>query len=324
MFVEGPTSLSEYKSNTWDMRIYIFGDWHEKKKKCPDVKKDINIMSIEKFFESTFTLNKEITIDFYLEEQFISKLFSRSEFTVGAVLGRREDRSNYLEDTSKYFDNCFQLIKSSCPYKNTRFHYIDIRFIPKSVLIYTFLLTADIINFNKNIERKEFVEELLPSIKNDMKLLYDKINEVSLSEIFQQTKVIKQFQNIQESYRPYVENYWTKVCLAYYNELKENIKHMLLYDGIKEKYDHNLLTVFPGLVMDAYTMGRVFRSFSNQGKTEQEKNVILYAGEWHKTNYENFLNYLHFNLIASSQSFNQGVDFQCLDVSRFHVPFFHT
>ena len=197
MFVEGPVSLSEYKSDKWDMHIYLFGDYHEKKRKCSDLTKEIT--TIEKFLESTFIVNKKITIDFYLEEQFISRFFNKTNFSFGDLPIRQTDRESYLEDVSNYFSNCFQVIKTNCPYKNTRFHYVDVRFIPNSILVDIFLLTADITNFNKHYEKEEFVEKLLPSIKKDILQLYEKLNTVSLLQIFQETKISKQFKNIQIS-----------------------------------------------------------------------------------------------------------------------------
>lgn len=314
--IEGPISVSEWYSDYLDKHIYIFGDMHVNEKHCADP--DTRTIHIQKFLEWTFDTYEDTdkNIDFYCETQFHSRQFRRTEIGFGQK--RLSPIKHYLNDINSYFKDCFEIDKTKCRYKNTRFHYVDVRFFPDSVLVDITLLLSDIINFNTNMHKEDFIEKLLPTIKPTLENLYQRLLNTTIHDIFTEMKITKQFQNIPYPLRNYVENYWYNLCQKYLDILVINVKEMLTSDGINQKYNTAQLFVFPGLIMDAYTMGRVFRDFN--GKSQNY--VIIYIGDWHKSNYDNFLAYLKlFKLVTSARSDEERKNFQCLK-SGLHLPLF--
>lgn len=122
-YLVGPISLSEHYSGKYDKHIYIFGDRHVFKSKCPDKAADKNIVEITNFLEEIITTNKDKLIDFYLETEYVGG-FTNPDFKGGVEW---EEPHNYMNKLANLFVECFSVEKHKCPYKNVRMHYTDLR-----------------------------------------------------------------------------------------------------------------------------------------------------------------------------------------------------
>jgi hypothetical protein len=72
--------------------------------------------------------------------------------------------------------------------------------------------------------------------------------------------------------------------------------------------------------MDCYTISRILRSYKDSKRAEK---IIVYAGNEHITNYLDFFSKMEGeNIINISTSDTKDIDFQCINISRFKIPFF--
>ena len=108
MKIAGPVSLYEIIVPTpkGNKHIYAFGDIHVKETTCPNSTKDIT-----DFITETINNNQDKIIDLYVEVAFKEPW---------------KTNKSYLEDMGRIFSDCY-LQRPGCPFKNARFHYVDIR-----------------------------------------------------------------------------------------------------------------------------------------------------------------------------------------------------
>lgn len=274
-YIVGPVSVSEWVNSKKD--IYVFGDIHTKKdQQCPFW--GAKTIKFEKFLEQTFENNPNKIIDFYLEQRFISKEFERVNMASG----------HHLFDVAQYFDECFQVSKLQCKYKNVRFHYVDIRYIPNTILFDA-----------GSLERLYIYHPTFSQIKYDWYSLRSKLMEPGvINKIFTEARIYKQFDGVPYEIRNSMIEYWTNLCNQY-------LSILIKYDEYNIEA-HWYLIYFGGTVMDAYTMARVFRSFDIE-----QKYIILYVGDFHKGNYDRFLKHMNFTLFQSDKS-KEETNYQCL------------
>ena len=110
----------------------------------------------------------------------------------------------------------------------------------------------------------------------------------------------------------------TSILQLYENNLNFDIFDFIS-DFVKELRSVNTL------VMDSYLLARLFKKFTQKDKeySEDSKYIIIYAGGTHSGHYEEFLkDYLNFKIIQESTSDKEGINYQCLDISKFDQPFF--
>jgi len=301
--IEGPTTFDEYIIPVLSKHIYLFGDNHSNNKICKN--SDIKPIPFEQFLENIFIKNPDKIMDFYIEHPFISKKIYTYEF-----VGANSDNDWYITRIQKYFKLCLTVDKSKCKYKNVRFHYVDIRNI-NELITKIHLLYIDISNFNANSDKQEWINKLLPLIKKDIITVYNMLSNIDIEELFRETKIQKQFYNItNKNYKDWFIKYYTLQFDMVKKNLLKNMKTMMSYDGIKNKFLTTWLLELPGVLMDAYTIGRIFRSFEDGSP----KNIIIYVGEWHIDNIKNMLNQIKAIHINNSTSNKIGEDFQCLTI----------
>ena len=115
--ISGP--ISAHYTYYDGIKFNFFGDAHlSKEGKCDPCNEEDNCYSITDVLKQNFSYadEKQLYIDFFLEMPFRSKTLKKSPFS--------ED-IDFISQIKNTFEKC--ITKESCPYKNTRFHYIDIR-----------------------------------------------------------------------------------------------------------------------------------------------------------------------------------------------------
>ena len=94
---------------------------------------------------------------------------------------------------------------------------------------------------------------------------------------------------------------------------------MSLYDGINDKFTLDWLLETTGVLVDAYVVGRMFRSFNNG---PDPRYIIVYLGDWHINGIKTLFDRLGFYNVGNNTSNIPGTDFQCLRIGL-KTPFFH-
>ena len=327
IFIEGPVGVSEYFSKNMAKHIYLFSDLHHKDKICTDV--NIRRVHINDFLVSTLTDNADKVIDFYLEADFHSKRLDE----IGKNYKTSKEPS-YLKDVRLKFNSCFLLCKDKveklCKYKNVRFHYSDVRvsmhFLMKLRRLENILRKLHDVNVNSLI--------LTSCIKKSAFDLLEESTEMSLDHILDISKVNKQFNHINDSnIRGMIIEYWMKLGNIKYTNMINTLRELSSYElpryNIFKQHklisDHmKNLSSLPVFVMDAYLIGRMFRSFDQNilNYSKDPKFIIVYAGREHIKNYADFFEYIGIKLIAKNTSDEPGINYQCIKLN-IQLPFFY-
>jgi hypothetical protein len=157
-----------------------------------------------------------------------------------------------IHTTEKDFQECLRVDKRLCPFDNLRAHYIDIR---DHVFSENFEILVELYHKSPfNLAGEEFCDMILDEI-------YDIIKE-----------------------NPLVQKELSKSYLG--KDIKKFvIKEFRKRDTDSPKTFGELMRV-ASLVMDIYTLSRMFRNFAD---TTMNKNIIIYAGDAHSRFYREFL-----------------------------------
>lgn len=332
-FVEGPVKIIEYFSQNLNKHIYLVSDLHVSLSTCvPN-----SSIHIAKFIDNILNENKDKIIDVYFEVEFISKKLNEKKLNINVI--RKTDRepkdiNDYLTQTMVYFKDCLDIDKSTCPYKNSRFHYVDIRF-DKSIFFLS-LYYNTYLQDKSNIERISFKEALY----NIISVLYP-LDEKIIKLIMNKYKLSRQLDNIKDGdVKNKILSYFNKKINNFREELdwlinKYNSINVINFNVWFQKWMHFTLE-FGSTIMDIYTVSRIMRSFKNG---PDAKYILIYCGEAHIKHISEILELLKFDEIAKSTNLIKGVDsknlvhlikyglignipFQCLDISGFKQPFF--
>lgn len=342
----GPVSLSEHYNGKLNKHIYIFGDEHIIEAKCNTKKNEIDISTFLADLVSTNEKSK-YPIDIYLESQYKLKGKEYQSNIIPHWINRIENR----------FFNCLQSDKSKCEYKNTRFHYSDLRptyfynFISYYDLIYNiyiFSLRKDQIRIPKNLNiiKNHYnltPEELEKSNLNTplnsfgvFKYRYDLVPWKNLEDLMKNNndkiasilKISKQFDNVKnKEVIEYYENTLKKKLYKCIDSIRDNLSFIKSFIYLKIGDIQNNLTIYKNFlynvefltsIFDSYLLGRMFRTFQNSPDPQK---IILYVGEAHAEKYREILRKLNFTF-KESKSKRYGYDFQCINLSSFHLPFF--
>lgn len=308
VYVEGPVSLTEWSRK--DLHMYLFGDVHVKKLLC---RAGVQIkMTIVNVINDAIVSNPNKIIDVYLEHPFANKHKKYNEY---------RDNS-YLSKVNTAFGDCLLANKSKCPYKNVRFHYVDIR-------------DLGLLNSTRGIISRFYEGPVEVSEIAEFELLWNKFRlaipgKQVFDEILEQTKIRKQFdavtdknvvQKIKDHFMPWVER-----DLA--NMMHQWIRATVSSPEEKAKIYSSLcrnIISWGALWQDLYTLGRLFRSYkpSKSGITNADaRYVIMYLGNAHVDRLNAFMGYVRgFVQGERSESEDQKSNFQCLKVSA-KLPLF--
>src|SRR5207247_746376 len=95
--------------------------------RCPTGTKQTDTLGMPEFTEALFKANPDKVFDVFLESPYRK---------AGVEQKRQLASDNYMRDFEEYYATCFEIQKQYCPYKNARFHYVDVRRFPSSISIY--------------------------------------------------------------------------------------------------------------------------------------------------------------------------------------------
>jgi hypothetical protein len=157
---------------------------------------------------------------------------------------------------------------------------------------------------------------------------YNNVDWDGLERLFQKTndeiisilKIEKQYTD-KDVYNFYKKELYPNLVKTL-NSLRENltfIKSSRDYKLSELRFNFDRLSKFINNInfltniFDSYTLGRIFKSYSNK--------IIIYVGEGHAKNFRNILRKFNFtSKEVLSESY--GTNFQCINLSSFHLPIF--
>lgn len=333
----GPVSITEHISKDSKKHIYVFGDIHDFREGC----KYKNSLQIDKYLQKLLDYHHDKVIDIFLEVPYLSKDSKAVEYEY------REEGGYLFARLIQTFSNCLQVLKHNCKYKNSRFHYTDLRWMNIESFTNLQYLITKIESIAKDIE--DFWDSNLSG--KEAKLTLDKISKklekfmnvsvnFNIYDILRNTKIKKQIEAIQN---PKIKDKlnqkleWiidneelvnkgleTLYKLQYLTTVKGKKVFLKEEDSFNDLYDkldsiHSLLLNYQVEFMDIFLLSRVFRSFKRikNKYSEDPKYIIIYAGDDHANSYRTFLSDIGFKTV--NKSFDEN---QCLDISSFKRPFF--
>ena len=122
-----------------------------------------------------------------------------------------------------------------------------------------------------------------------------------------------------------------KSLLQFNNTLKENGEFLYLYESIdtlETKLEvcqiiTTFLTMINSYIMDGFFLSKLFKKMKHDPNEEhgpdEIRNCVVYAGRRHITTYKNFLKYIGFDEISSSEAKSTK---SCVNIENFSQPFF--
>ena len=241
----GPVSYREYERG--DTTICLFGESHLLLEHNQCKQNLRNSITFAGFLKSLLTQKRDTFFDFYVE------LFYKHNYSTKKYISDDYVNMNLIVDA---FHECLGVVKT-CPYNNTRMHYVDYR-------------------SNSGFENQQFTLDTEDSVFDELqrvkrfiltdKRLNDQINKTYIGR---------------DVFMDYLDDYFIKTV--------ETL--------LTTKKVHFLATYIYTAIMDIYTLSRMFRNFSDRNKdmpTEQ-KNIIIYVGNYHANMYDDFfVNYAGF------------------------------
>jgi hypothetical protein len=349
-YIQGPIGLAQDFSRKYNKMIYTFGDLHLHLPDCVFPAK-AKVKQIDEYLRDVVISNPDKIIDIFVEATFISELKKdRSNLTEG---------KGYLAQVMQTWDNCLQVDKTLCPYKNVRMHYVDVRNAAANAIYSQEKLDSDIeVIYNT----WDFRNEHFPGKAMDLddqdsfKLAIDQLAEDAVNYSSQHFKTLQmqaealkiytQLNHVKDpKLRQAIENYF--LTNGYYKEkvtgeeITQVVKQLRAID-LKKPLDLGDRKAIERLfrkaiyaeswLVDAYAMGRLFRSYENG---EETRFAIFYLGDTHVLRYRQFFRLLDFERIATwsfpytlnASGFEEPTKLdevrQCVDMSYFQQPFFH-
>ncbi len=305
--IEGPVTLRELKSDIYNKWVYIFGDVHHHNIQCPEGV--IPTIHITNFIIKTIKDNPDKIIDLFIETSFINKSMPTRELHA----------DSYLMDVTNSLKECLNINKDNCPYKNVRVHYTDVR-------IYLGHIFIQFLHWSKHTDEEIMRSDLNRKSKGKYIIdhIKDAMNMLEPKKIMDQTKILKQLNNIED------EDLKIKLYHYFLNTLEiKYIPLMSIYDDflksrtISDYKNYIKLTiVYIASLLDYYIVSRMFRTF-NKGSTPRY--IMMYLGDFHAKNIGQILRYLDSNIyrklkMSFLMKYNGSV--QCLDATDL-IPFFN-
>jgi hypothetical protein len=359
-FIGGPKSLTLQWSDEYQMMIYIFGEYHSDEMNCNKIKgynSSLYTMPIEEFLAKVIT-ETDAFIDLYIE--------------VPAYLKEvNEYKDNFkpfpdayrLSELLKKFRKCIQYTtRAAKECKLARVHYFDIRYKDTDgsiqpvndigfVKIYTQLVLksekqSDKVDAFKIFAERtpQFINILNGSVEKDIR----KSMDFWKSYIYTNSFITKEMDKIKDhklrqKILDFIENELLNEILLCQLVLNTSSKDILDYMAGGDKVSDitfinsfksilNCLIGFNAIIVDAYTIARIFKDFdmtdmqkkAYKGSIDQPinaHNIIIYAGDDHCLRYRKFLQSIGFKQYGKSGDFGISVT-TCLNISNFKTPFF--
>jgi hemerythrin superfamily protein len=354
-FIQGPMGCTQDFSRKYRKMIYMFGDIHTHLPECKYPPGSV-VQSIAEYLKSVLLENPDKMIDVYVEDTFISDLKSdRSD------IAPTEEKfgTGYMTELFKTWDQCVQVDKSQCPFKNLRMHYVDVR------------SAAANIPFSKaSIELEEAIEGIYntwqfrlehysgvamdmddqDSFKAAIDQLEQQITTYSkdlnmLKAQITALKIDKQINNIKDlALRQAVTDYFltngyfrAQVTKSDIAQVVTQLRSINLNKPLQLVDREPIANLFRKAVsaeawlVDAYSMARLFRTYEDG---EESRFAIFYLGDNHIVRDRKFLKQIGFERLATyaypytktatglESAGNLRDVQQCIDLATFYQPFF--
>ena len=308
-YISGISSINILSSKKHNIKVTLIEDMHNREFNCP--KEEKNILSVNNFIENQIATSTDF-VDLFLEVPYIST--SKGDI--------RRVSSSYIADVHEDLTNCFEWSKKMCEYPNLRSHYVDLR---------TMDMDYEYFNFERYIVNIEFdlysSKDTFNIFKNNKSLAQTLKTKDSfqkyIHKIIRKSKIQKQINNIVDAgIKEIVER---TIDTWIYNPTDKNIvweymtwKYILtaLKENNREKIEniYYSLASYSGILMDAYTIARMFRKYSKTPNVYSgvAKNMIIFAGGQHTQRYIDVL-----KQIGMENSFGTGRTFNnCVNIKK--------
>jgi hypothetical protein len=334
-YLRGPSCASIHLKD--NMTVCILGEIHEKKPESEaSLKVQARTVSINVYLDAIFssTLEKK-WVDVYLEVDHIDLKHPQRDNIVEST-----DRC-YLLDTIKQWEVHLQILKSNL-LPHVRMHYVDIRgsHIMKP-------LNRTICSLwkgrYKGVDMRNPISgddcDKIEKFMDEVDTTATSLDDKKIMEYVTTLKVTRQIEAVKdEKLRGNIKiffldaGYYTLLgkkvvevrtqLLALIAEIKKldlrwripriSIPNIL----INKMVDIGLILVdWYAYLMDAYTMGRIFRSFKGDSRDiskDRHRLIITYTGNIHADRYRQFLNRAGFTTAVQISDNNQCLDLKLL------------
>ncbi len=359
IWIQGPISITEHILPDLDKHIYVLGDVHVMKPSCPSIDKTRNVLRIDHFLEWTiqdFTKRfPKGIIDVYVEMghgveaaamesgDYINVLVTQQQACAASKTVKGHHTSTKPSGLSSPLDmhthwgpsgiNTWQWLCT----KNVRFHNFDIRGAKsaskwmKAWLLASMKLGLVIgdpeLASNVSIVHAMLKEDFVPLIlktKQDYQRVLDEnkitkqlsyIPHSGLAKLIQEIFV----EDIQLNMAKVVEDIDLLEQLLQESSVSQEAIALLL-----EQLNTSMTDV-QVYFMDAYTLARMFRSWSD--RSQPPRYIVLYVGDFHANTYRRFLNFIRSDfktetVVQAERVEHNDTYSQCLNVSNFRLPLF--
>jgi len=319
-FIGGPKTLSIHWHPVYEKIIYIFGEWHANNMDCEIFKKDAVTVPIEDYLYDLM-LSTDVFLDMYFElRSYKGGEYLYDPYNTGS-------RGNQL--FKKFRSCLQYNTRSDQSCQLARVHYFDIRNNNinvidmednKITILWFKAQVRDILNEDTNAESVKYLKYMLinyPKITTLLReLVHDdikKVCEFMKKQLAEEPNIKKELDKIVENpqLKTKILNFYGKKMCKEINRIiiviKKSVINILNYE--KESEDvlfesmetvELFLTQTMTYFADVYLLARMFKDFdmsemekkAYKGATDQPiraKNIIIYCGDIHATNYREFL-----------------------------------
>jgi len=331
-YVYGIQYINVYYSKKYNMEIYMLSDTHTYDYRCPN--NSSVTQNAAKFIENQIKTSSSF-VDLFLEIPYITK---------EKKIQSSDINNTYMRTLQDNLQPCFDWLKTDCKYPHLRAHYIDFR---KTIeLDYLYLQFEQLISniFFKKINKKKIKYTIL---NTKLINIFETKNSLIkyIKQIIKKTKYNIQLKNINDTHIQNIIKKYEKIWFenVNYNTLKWSYITKVL-TNIMEKDDERgiyciyfNLSILNGILMDLYTISRMFRSYRSHTPTINKfsgraQKIIVYIGGYHIDQYEKILEDLYFTKkVYMGESRENGVrykkrkdEFTCVDVSNLPQPIFNS
>ena len=354
-FIGGPKTLTIHWHPVYKKIIYIFGERHDKVMDCETFDKDADTYPVEDYLYDLM-LSTDVFLDIYFE----LNSYTGHEYDEMNMLRYYGDSEKRIFQLYKKFKNCLQYnTRHDEDCQLARIHYFDIR----ANDLVTENIKEERINIVWIMIKMRYMLLPGNDFKNDFKSLIKKYPKIitlleKLTD-FNIEKVVK-FMKEQLEEPLHIKKEFKKInsdlktsILTFYGELifhemkrkiidiRRDILSLLRMDQDDLYMRRTALNIFKFMVnatsyyADVYLLARVFKDFdmsemqekAYKGSTDQPiqaHNIIIYCGDYHSSNYRDFLSSIDFKDITNlkKDSVKEELATNCLDMRNIKQPFF--
>ena len=315
-YLYGVRKIYTITSNKYGLKVLLLDDSHMFEYNCMGkIKVSANKFIVEQIKSA------QCFIDLYLEVPYI---FAKH----GEI---KRFKNTYMANLHKDLEKCFEWEKIRCDYPHLRAHYVDLRDIELDDEYFSFCQEFIILKFKGNMIRNYQYWNNNMFLKNIFKSKTSLVNHIT--KLIKSSKIQKQLDNIKDPYIVKKINEISKKWIEIpddYNIKWQYMTWQYMIDALKTKNYEKIKNIYysiasyNGVIMDIYTLGRMFRDYKyipNQNSS-RAKDIIIYAGGQHTERYSNFLlNYLDDFKIMETTQFSLN---NCVNISNIKQPIFST